>query len=245
MDFEGNSNDSLTRAYMGDSAKKMTKTGKIITGVLLVISKLISWYGLICLAIAPSFVSGIYTWPIWMSMMWSLLVFVGKFIAMIKDYAPTSDYSNDNKVDSSAKARLRRFMNKTRITIRVYRSTFTIFISFAVIFSVAFPLATANTCVNFFNTGYGFKYYDMGVSTTLTRYFQLDTICPEGTICHTYTTLPEDSSTAIFLNAHAGIDLTKIDFKYDTWANWDNNKFLTHNLTTTGFPYEIETRGDR
>jgi phage-related holin len=61
-------------------------------------------------------------------------------------------------------------------------------------------------CVCFYNHNYGISIdSDVELSTDFTRLNSIGTPCPEGDICHLYATVPEDTSTGVFFNVHAGI----------------------------------------
>jgi hypothetical protein len=79
--------------------------------------------------------------------------------------------------------------------------------------SVFLVVATKGVCVCFYNNKYGFKIDDdVEISSEFTRLNSISTICPDSTICHLYATVPEDASTAVFFNAHAGTNLDQLTF---------------------------------
>lgn len=80
--------------------------------------------------------------------------------------------------------------------------------------AVFLVVATKGACVSYYNDNYGFQVgKDIRVSTEFTRMIELEQLCTEGTVCHLYPTLPEDASTSVFFNAHAGTDLDILLFK--------------------------------
>lgn len=80
--------------------------------------------------------------------------------------------------------------------------------------SVFLVVATKGACVSYYNDNYGFKVgRDIRISTEFTRIIELEQLCKEGIVCHLYPTLPEDASTSVFFNAHAGTDLGILLFK--------------------------------
>lgn len=80
--------------------------------------------------------------------------------------------------------------------------------------SVFLVVATKGACVSYYNDNYGFQVgKDIRVSTEFTRILELEQLCKEGTVCHLYPTLPEDASTSVFFNVHAGSDLGILLFK--------------------------------
>jgi len=99
--------------------------------------------------------------------------------------------------------------------------------------------------MNFYNEGYGSVFEGFGISTRFSRYYQLDTVCPAGQICHLYATLPEDSSKGVILNVQTGRDVSSIIIGYDTIANYDEKKALANNGTSQSYFVDLEERGAR
>lgn len=80
--------------------------------------------------------------------------------------------------------------------------------------SVFLVVATKGACVSYYNDNYGFSLGgSIRVSTEFTRILELEQLCKDGIVCHLYPTLPEDASSAVFFNAHAGSDLGILLFK--------------------------------
>jgi hypothetical protein len=79
--------------------------------------------------------------------------------------------------------------------------------------SVFLVVLTKGGCVCFYNHKYGISIDDdVQVSTEFTRLNSLGVPCPEGQICHLYATVPEDTSTSVFFNVHAGVKLETLNF---------------------------------
>jgi hypothetical protein len=74
-------------------------------------------------------------------------------------------------------------------------------------------IATKGACLCYFTTGYGFRVEkDLSLSTDFTRLMTLNQTCEDLAICHLYATVPEDTSTSVFFNAHSGTDLSNLTF---------------------------------
>lgn len=89
----------------------------------------------------------------------------------------------------------------------------TILLSLWVGVSIFSVIATKGACVCFYNNSYGMKIgEDVEISTGFSRSITLKPPCPKGQLCHLYATLPEDASTGVFINAHAGIAVNTLIF---------------------------------
>lgn len=183
-----------------------SKNKAIAAKVFSILALLASWWALLSIAIAPSVLSALGIIPIWSSMIITLLIFGVKFMAMIFYYSPNFL----NKMPKQNPSYCSRICRRVGITLSMNRLPFGIFISFAFLYSIVVPLITAETCMDFFNYGYGSTFEDFGISTKFSRYFQIDTACPQGTMCQFYATLPEDSSTSVIMNVHTGVDISSI-----------------------------------
>jgi hypothetical protein len=103
-------------------------------------------------------------------------------------------------------------------------------------------------CIAFYEDFVGLRIeaIDLSVSTTLSRYFQLADICPPGKPCHIYATLPEDATTAVFINLHTNIKHENIAVLYDTKDYYEANHNLRYSqgAATIKLDY-LEQRGRR
>ena len=72
----------------------------------------------------------------------------------------------------------------------------------ALILSVFFNIFFYKTCISFFNEeiGYSNSMFGPALNTYWTRLLELKQSCPPGPPCHVYATIPEDPTTAFFLN---------------------------------------------
>ena len=53
---------------------------------------------------------------------------------------------------------------------------------------------------------------DSSLSTDFTRLLALDKVCPDSQVCHLYATVPEQTSTEVFFNAHTGTNVNSLSF---------------------------------
>lgn len=75
-------------------------------------------------------------------------------------------------------------------------------------------IATKGMCVCFFNDVYGFKLndQDISLSSDFSRLMTLNQTCADLQVCRLYATLPPDSATSVFFNAHTGLDISNLTF---------------------------------
>lgn len=72
---------------------------------------------------------------------------------------------------------------------------------------MAAVLMTQRACLCVFNDRYGVTMNkDFKLSTQFSRSSR-GKICQDGTICHMYATLPEDTDTSVFFNFQTGTDI--------------------------------------
>jgi len=92
------------------------------------------------------------------------------------------------------------------------------------LFSLAIfmPLATSGLCISTFSDKYGYYWLEVRrVSSTFTRWFDIEKVCPPGAPCHIYTTVPEDTATAFFLNVHTHVDVKEITVFYQERESYE------------------------
>lgn len=82
-----------------------------------------------------------------------------------------------------------------------------------IFFSIFLPLAFQKGCLCVYNKAYGVDtFLDLQFSTKWTRSNWLpDEVCPKGTLCHIYATLPEETSKEVFINVHSGTDIDELN----------------------------------
>ena len=201
-----------------------------------VLTLLASWYALLSIAVAPSILSGLGVISYFSALLLTLLIFGVKFLSMVYWYCPT--FLKKKTLNLSLSQALLR---KVTITTKLYNIRFGLFIGLALTYSLVVPMLTRDTCLNFYNEGYGSNYHGFGVSTRFSRYFQLNTVCPKGEICHMYTTLAEEGDTSFVLNVHTGTDVSSIVIKlYD-----EATKQLEQTVTAQSYYVDLEERGAR
>ena len=196
-----------------------------------------SWYALLSIAVTPAILSGLGVISTFSAFLLTLIIFLAKFISMVYWYCPTFL----KKKTLGQYSMIQVFWRKVTITTKLYNVRFGMFIGLAVVYSIVVPLLTRDTCLNFYNEGYGSNYQGIGVSTRFSRYFQLNTVCPEGQVCQLYTTLAEDAATSFILNVHTGTDVSSIVIKYDL----DTQGTLEKSVTAQSYFVDLEERGAR
>ncbi|CAD8159556.1 unnamed protein product [Paramecium octaurelia] len=111
-----------------------------------------------------------------------------------------------------------------------------------VFFSIFLPLAFQKGCLCVYNKAYGVDtFLDLQFSSKWTRSNWLpDEVCPKGTLCHIYATLPEETSSEVFINVHSGTDIKELDAQFRFQDSKINIK-----CDKIPFPSSVEERGQR
>jgi len=239
MDLNVDSSMTDIRHFLNEDQKERTNIKSIFVQILQVASFLGSWIALYVTAFAFTILSGLHVISNLTCMFIILLMFSLQFIVMVFWFCPT--FLRQTKSNQSSWTH--SLVRKITITTKLFNVRFSLFLGLALISSFAMPMFTADTCMNYFNEGYGTKIQGLGMSTRLTRHFELDTVCPKGKICHLYATLPEDSSTGVILNVHTGPDVQSIVIAYGIPDN--EKSLLTNNVTSQSYLVELEGKGDR
>ena len=60
-----------------------------------------------------------------------------------------------------------------------------------------------------------------------------------------YATVPEDTTTAVFINVHTSQEKGDIQIDYDTQEYYNENKKFRNMVQPTKFEFNVETRGNR
>lgn len=115
-----------------------------------------------------------------------------------------------------------------------------------IFWSIFIPFFFENTCISLFNPPIGFYisgYID--ISTKFTRHISENDKCPPGPPCHFYATLPENSTTSVFINVHTNTKYNDVIFKYDEKSFHENYKTFQYNVTPSKYVPVLESRGER
>lgn len=108
--------------------------------------------------------------------------------------------------------------------------------------SVFIVVATKGACVCYFNDQYGFTVAkDARFSTEFTRIGNIGVPCMEDEVCRLYATVPEDASTAVFFNAHAGLKVPNLVFT----LKLNNVVIASKNITSPVRMDNVESIGQR
>jgi len=216
------------------------KTSKSIwTHILNSISILCAWFSFLCFVVTPSVFSGLGVIPVWSSFFITILLFAIMYVILIYWYCP----SFLRKVKGRHNPRTHTLWKKLSLTTQLYKVRFGLFLGCGLLYSIAVPLMTADTCFSLFNEGYGSQFLSFKISTRFSRYFTIDTVCPSGQICHLFATLPEDSATAVILNVHTATDVSSITIGYAVQS--DPQQPIIKNVTSQSFYVDLEERGAR
>jgi len=222
------------QAYLKEEKRDPKNSLAICASIIEIISSICSWISLYYIAFAPAVMSGLGVISIWLSIFWVLLCFGVKYISLVFWYSP-------NFLKKNRSTCFKSLWRKVKITSKLHRVRFSLFLGLALASSIALPIFTEGTCMNCFNEGYGQQMFGLGMSTKMTRYFELGTVCKSGQICHLYATLPEDSATGVIVNVHTGPDVDSLLVKYKK----QDEKTYEKNVTAQSYYLNLETRGDR
>lgn len=235
------------RSFFEAEKEKNKKSKCAAHQVLYVISSIFSWIGTLILGIIPSILSGLDLIPVPVSIFITLIVATCKYFGLIFTYCPKFIKTEKDRIYDTYFSKVKRFLKRAAVTTKLYKYRFWTYMIVATIFSFGVPLMTTGMCVTFFNTSYGIGNSYIHFSSKFTRYLELNTVCPQGQICHIYATLPEDSSTSVFINVHTGNDINTLQINYDTLANHQASPkaVLNYSATPSSYYTDLETRGDR
>jgi hypothetical protein len=112
--------------------------------------------------------------------------------------------------------------------------------------SIILPVMWDGFCVNSFQDFGGIIFGTASLSSSIVRSFQMTDFCPVGPPCHLYATLPEDTSSAVFINAHTHEMYEQLDLQYDTDEYYQQSGELRNTAQTESFKLEkIERIGKR
>ena len=249
--FENREQNSMTEElseYLNEGGKDQNIKRPFLVRILRVLSVLAFCYGVLCILIGPSIFSGLGVIAVWASGLLTLTLFMLLYVVLVYFYSPNFLQKNREQNRSS---QLQSFKRRVVITTKLHKIAFISFTVFAGVYSITVPLITEDTCMDFFNEGYGVEFEGSGLSTRFSRYFQIDTACPQGQICHLYATLPEDGSSSTILNVHTGTDVSSIIIGYDILDEYNERKTsdgsatLANNITAQSFYIDLEERGAR
>lgn len=242
-----NSSADEYQSFLEAEEEYQKKSRCSVHQILYAISSILSWLGTIILGFIPSFLSGLGLIPVPVSILIILIVATFKYFGLVTTYCPNFIKADKDRTYTTCWSKIKRFLKIAVMTTKLYKYRFSAYIIIAVIFSFAVPLVTMGMCLTYFNTGYGIGVGTMHFSSKFGRYLELNTVCPQGQICHVYATLPEDSSSSVFINVHTGNDISTLQVNYDTLANHQAapNDALNHTAFPSSYYTDLETRGDR
>ncbi len=114
--------------------------------------------------------------------------------------APTTTLLNNRETNY-------RFIQRCFSKKHVNQTSFCVI---AALVSIILPLFFYKTCISFYNDeiGYTSNFFGPAINTYWARWLELKRSCPPGPPCHVYATIPEDPTTAFFLNLHTYTGIT-------------------------------------
>lgn len=211
------------------------------------VANVFSLISLIFLSFAPIGWSALNQMSIVVSIFIMLILFYTRFFVDIYNFSPQAKKKMNGK--SSENIIKRKLKNFIRINILAFRNLKIFYVTANVLiifFSIFIPFFFQNTCISLFNPPIGFFFSDwIDVSTKITRSISENYKCPTGPPCHVYTTLPENSSTGVFINFHTNVEYSDPVVLWDTLQFYEQFKVLKYTAVPKKFVPELEPKGER
>jgi len=216
---------------------------------LYITGKIVSWLGWILCCMGIIMISSMGYLLIELVILFCLIIMFIKFI--LECYEKSSYYQKNKKQIYQDFFSKQNVIRHCKIFREVYKKNSMTVLSqllLIVILMFVLPIYMSGSCICFFNEGWGLPIGGGGInwSSAISRSLSLDPVCPSGTICHVYPTLPEAANTSVFINIHSALDIQDITVSYDTESNFMLTQSLQSSVKTKYFtPKGIETNGQR
>jgi len=167
------------------------------------------------------------------------------FFSFVLRHVPIRKMKSEDGYKVYQKGALERWASVLRIAFLRYPIYYTVLALFCLTLAVSIPVALDELCICFF-CDYGIQFnHESKLSSRLMRKFMIPDGCPPGKPCHVYTTLPEDGSKSIFINAHTSLETENIKIYYDTLQNYEENEDLERVSQPVAYKFDVEVKGAR
>ena len=200
----------------------------------------------LCLAIIPSVLSSVNLISVPLSMLITFILFLPFDFFAIKEACPEDGKKFLKEKDwKDFPSNQPLFIKEAKLSYKLYPGFSTFIMTFSVFYSVVVPLLTAKSCLAYYEPQLGASFGAYDISTAFFRWLTLPQVCPEGRICHIYSTLAEDGSSSIILNVHTGLDVTNLQAAYDTHSNVQSNSALALSKEGVSIRMDVDSKGSR
>lgn len=137
--------------------------------------------------------------------------------------------------------------NRIRMLLQRHKTFFFVVGLIALTLSVAIPLTMRDSCLCIYSQDYGLSVLNATAvfSTRLIRSFTVPKVCDVGRPCHVYATLPFNTSSSVFINAHTDFEVDNITIKYDSLETYNKNHSLRYFAHSYSYKLDIEENGRR
>lgn len=203
------------------------------------IANVSSWLSVIILSLIPTFCSAFEVIGVFEAICLIFIIIYSKFLLELS-YLENSTMKKNDKCSIY----FSNLIKKIKKTITKFPAYFFIGTALISAYSIGFPLFGEKTCLCFYNDEIGLYLNFYGsINTKMTRYFQLKEACPPGPPCHIYATLPENSSSSVFINFHTNKQIKEAFIFYS-----EQNSILTEKNSQQSTLFDInniEKNGER
>ncbi|RYE40097.1 MAG: metallophosphoesterase family protein, partial [Sphingobacteriales bacterium] len=202
---------------------------------------------ILCFAIIPSVLSSVNLISVALSMFLTLIFLLICGILIMRSFCPR-ELKNLVKV--------KHFKNFKRTRPQLFKELYCSFnldpikcyiiAGFIILYAFIVPLLTAKSCLAYYEPKTGTAYGAFYISTAFSRWISLPKVCPDGKICHIYSTLAEDASTSVILNVHTGVDVTTLEANYEIREKYEASKGgLSLKKTGLDVKIDLDSTGSR
>jgi hypothetical protein len=174
-------------------------------------------------------------------------IIIGSMYAACIYYSITSSAQVSDEKDAD-NVKKRSFLQKFKIVYENYRLKIFLMFSLALVGIFYIPIITSNSCVTYFNhIDGGFYFADHAtMNTAWVRSLFMPPACPPGAPCHVYATLPSNTSSSVFINAHTSTEVEQVEVYFDTKSHYNSNKSLRRVEKSANIPMEnVDAPGRR
>jgi len=236
--------DENLRQPRGKLSCLFSSAARVTSSILTTVASAMFIFTILVLSIIPAVFYGLHLLAIG-STVFAILFFYAICIILLG-----IRWSHHKKVKTDDPEGHINTMNRTnrlRIMLNTHKTLFALLSLGALLLSFSIPLAFTDTCICIFTKAHGISVMNgtAVLSTRLLRSFQVDKQCNPGPPCHVYATLPTDTSTGVFINAHTDYDVESVVVKYDTLEAFEATGKTTLSANSYSYQLDVEQRGRR
>ena len=197
--------------------------GTCFTTILNILSTIFVLIATFIVSFIPSIFYGLHMIPLAASIS-SLLAFY--FVCLILLILHLGRETDERTIDIEERPIRQNRGSRLKLAFRRYKVIIVLLFLVSVGFGVVIPLFMQDTCLcSDANSSTGIPIQNNLVfSTRMMRNIMMKkNVCPAGAPCHVYATLPADTSSAVFINAHTDYDVDGVTVSYDTLNFYNTN----------------------